>query len=115
MMPALEEGAPGGRRWVKACLVDDVDEEDVIRFDYGEKSFAIYRSPDDTFHATDGICTHERAHLSDGLVLGDLIECPKHNGRFNYKTGEAKRIPACVDLQTYPVRIEDGAVFIELS
>ncbi len=58
-----------------------------------DRTFAIYRSPDDTFHATDGLCTHERAHLADGLVMGDTIECPKHNGRFNYKSGEAKRAP----------------------
>jgi 3-phenylpropionate/trans-cinnamate dioxygenase ferredoxin component len=48
-------------------------------------------------------------------VMGDLIECPKHNGRFNYKTGEAKRAPVCVDLQTYAVRVENGAVFIDLG
>ncbi|TGV63164.1 Rieske family ferredoxin, partial [Mesorhizobium sp. M00.F.Ca.ET.149.01.1.1] len=75
--------------WVEACAVDDVDEEDVIRFDHGGRTFAIYRSPDDAFFATDGFCTHEKAHLADGLVMDDIIECPKHNGRFNYKTGQA--------------------------
>jgi 3-phenylpropionate/trans-cinnamate dioxygenase ferredoxin component len=112
-MGTLDQAARD-ERWVQACLVDDVEEEDVIRFDYEGRTFAIYRSPNDTFHATDGICTHERAHLSDGLVMGDLIECPKHNGRFNYKTGEAKRAPVCVDLQTYATRVENGAVFIDL-
>jgi len=52
--------------WVDACAVDEIDEEDVIRFDHGERTYAIYRSPEDTFHATDGLCTHERAHLADG-------------------------------------------------
>jgi 3-phenylpropionate/trans-cinnamate dioxygenase ferredoxin subunit len=114
-MSMPNHAAPREERWVQACLVDDVEEEDVIRFDYEGRTFAIYRSPNDTFHATDGICTHEHAHLSDGLVMGDLIECPKHNGRFNYKTGEAKRAPVCVDLQTYAIRVEDGAVFIGLE
>jgi 3-phenylpropionate/trans-cinnamate dioxygenase ferredoxin component len=102
-------------RWVRACLVDDVEPEDVIRFDHDGKTFAIYRSPSSTFHATDGICTHERAHLADGLVMGDIIECPKHNGRFNYKTGEAKRAPVCVDIQTYVTQVEDGIVFVDLG
>lgn len=113
-MSMPNHAAPHEEHWVQACLVDDVEEEDVIRFDYEGRTFAIYRSPNDTFHATDGICTHEHAHLSDGLVMGDLIECPKHNGRFNYKTGEAKRAPVCVDLQTYAIRVENGAVFIGL-
>ncbi|ODA96559.1 Rieske family ferredoxin [Mesorhizobium sp. SEMIA 3007] len=100
--------------WVEACAVDDVEEEDVIRFDHGGRSFAVYRSPDDEFFATDGHCTHEKAHLADGLVMDDIIECPKHNGRFNYKTGAAKGAPVCVNLVTYPVRIEAGKVMIQI-
>ena len=100
--------------WVEACAVDDVEEEDVIRFDHGGRSFAVYRSLDDEFFATDGYCTHEKAHLADGLVMDDIIECPKHNGRFNYKTGQAKGAPVCVNLVTYPVRIEAGKVMIQI-
>jgi 3-phenylpropionate/trans-cinnamate dioxygenase ferredoxin component len=98
--------------WVQACGVDDIDPEDVIRFDHGGRTFAIYRSPEDTFHATDGLCTHEQAHLADGLVMGDTIECPKHNGRFDYKSGEVKRRPACVNLRVHPVKVHDGTVFL---
>ena len=57
--------------WVEACGADDIDEEDVIRFDHGGRTFAIYRSPDDRFFATDGFCTHEQVHLADGLVMDD--------------------------------------------
>ena len=101
--------------WIEACAADDIDEEDVIRFDHGGRTFAIYRSPDDEYFATDGLCTHEQVHLADGLVMDDIIECPKHNGRFNYKTGEAKGAPVCVNLKTYPVKVEAGKVFIEIG
>lgn len=98
--------------WVDACGAEDVDEEDVIRFDHGDRTFAIYRSPEDEYFCTDGLCTHEQVHLADGLVLDYVIECPKHNGQFDYRTGEAKRVPVCVALGTYPVRIQDGRVLI---
>ena len=101
--------------WIQACGADDVDEEDVIRFDHAGRVFAIYRSPDDRYFATDGLCTHEHINLADGLVMEDIIECPKHNGRFNYKTGEAKGAPACVNLRTYQVKVEGGAVFIAVD
>ncbi len=101
--------------WVEVCGRDEIDEEDVIRFDHDGKSYAVYRSPEDTFHATDGHCTHERVHLSDGLVMDHIIECPKHNGRFDYRTGEAKGAPVCVNLRTYPVKVESGSVFIEVD
>ena len=77
--------------WVEACAADDIEPEDVIRFDHDGRTFAIYRSPDDRYYASDGLCTHERAHLAYGLVIDNIIECPKHNGRFDYRTGEAKR------------------------
>ncbi len=70
--------------WVAVCAVDDVDPEDVIGVEHDGRALAVYRSPQDTFHATDAFCTHERAELADGLVMGHLIECPKHNGRFDY-------------------------------
>jgi 3-phenylpropionate/trans-cinnamate dioxygenase ferredoxin subunit len=101
--------------WVEACAADDIEEEDVIRFDHAGRTFALYRSPDDRYFASDGHCTHEQAHLADGLVMGNIIECPMHNGRFDYTTGEAKGAPVCVDLKTYPVRVEGGKVLIDLG
>ncbi|MBN8996460.1 MAG: Rieske 2Fe-2S domain-containing protein [Rhizobiales bacterium] len=98
--------------WVEACGTDDVEPEDIIRFDHDGQSYAIYRSPDDEYFATSDICTHEHAHLSDGLVMDDVIECPKHNGRFNYKTGAPLGAPVCVNLRTFPVKVEGGKVFI---
>ena len=100
--------------WVAACKTDDIDEEDVTRFDHAGRTFAIYRGPEDAFYATDGNCTHEQFHLADGLVMDDIIECPKHNGRFNYKTGEAKGAPACVNLKTYPAKVEAGTVYVRI-
>jgi 3-phenylpropionate/trans-cinnamate dioxygenase ferredoxin component len=103
-----------GDMWVDVCGVEEIDEEDVIRFDHDAQTFAIYRSLDGSFHATDGLCTHEHAYLAEGLVMGEIVECPKHNGRFNYKTGEAKRAPVSVNLRTYPVMVEAGRVFLKL-
>lgn len=101
--------------WVEACAADEIDEEDVVRFDHSGRTFAIYRSADSVYFATDGLCTHEQVHLADGLVMDTIIECPKHNGRFDYTTGKAKGAPVCVDLKTYPVKVEGGRVLIGLD
>ena len=53
------------------------------------------RTADGKLHATDGICTHGNTHLADGLVKGSIIECPKHNGRFNLADGSPARAPIC--------------------
>jgi 3-phenylpropionate/trans-cinnamate dioxygenase ferredoxin subunit len=101
--------------WIRACEAGDIDEEDVMRFDHDGRTFAIYRSSDDEYFATDGLCTHEHVHLSGGLVMDDIIECPKHNGRFNYRTGQAKGAPACVNLKTYRVKVDSGQVFVQVG
>ena len=101
--------------WIDACATDDVEEEDVIRFDHGAHTFAIYRAPGGGFFCTDGLCTHEQVHLAEGLVMDHTIECPKHNGQFDYRTGEAKRAPVCVNLKCHPVRVEGDRVLIGIG
>jgi 3-phenylpropionate/trans-cinnamate dioxygenase ferredoxin subunit len=105
----------GNEKWIVACAIDDIETEDVLGVECAGRSLAIYRSPEDSFYATGALCTHEHALLSDGYVFGDTIECPKHNGRFNYKTGDPTRAPACERLKTYRVKLEDGQVFVQIG
>ena len=75
----------------------------------------LHRSrPNDEYFCTDGLCTHEAVHLESGLVMDYEIECPKHQAAFDYRTGEALRAPACVNLGTYKTKVENGRVFIEI-
>ncbi|NAZ36125.1 MocE family 2Fe-2S type ferredoxin [Rubellimicrobium sp. CFH 75288] len=101
--------------WTDACATDAIEEEDVIRWDHGGRTYALYRSPDDQFFCTDGLCTHEQVHLADGLVMDHIIECPKHNGQFDYRTGAPLRAPVCTALRTYPVRVEGTRVLVDLG
>lgn len=101
--------------WVDACAAEEIEAEDVIRFDHAGRTYAIYRSPDDAYYCTDGLCTHEQVHLADGLVLDHLIECPMHNGQFDYRSGKATRAPACDNLATYQTKVEAGRVFVRLA
>jgi MocE subfamily Rieske [2Fe-2S] domain protein len=101
--------------WVEICASSFLKKEDVIRFDHGQKTFAVYRSADGSLYGTDGICTHSNAHLADGFVSGTLIECPKHNGRFDITDGSPRRAPVCVALRTYKVREHDNKIFLDLS
>lgn len=100
--------------WIRACDREAVENEGVLRFDHAGRTYAIYRSPDDAYYCTDGLCTHEAVHLADGLVMDHAIECPKHGGEFDYRTGRATRAPACRNLKTYPTRTDGAAVFIEI-
>ena len=99
--------------WILVGTADNIEVEDIIRFDHNDKTFCVYKL-EDGFYATDGICTHEAVHLEDGLVMDNEIECPMHQGVFDIKTGEAISPPACDDLKTYPVKVEDNNIYIQI-
>ena len=106
--PADKEG------WLEICAAADLGAEDVIRFDHGNKTFALIRDDEGILHATDGICTHGNTHLSDGLVKGKIVECPKHNGRFNLADGSPARAPICRGLATYPIEERNGRIWLNI-
>jgi Na+-transporting NADH:ubiquinone oxidoreductase subunit F len=101
--------------WIEVCDSSFLRNEDVIRFDHDEKTYAIYRVANGSLYATDGICTHANSHLADGFVTGKLIECAKHNGRFDITDGSPQRPPVCVALNTHKVREHDGKIFLDLT
>lgn len=104
-------------QWVEACKAEDVPRDGLVRFDHGDQTYAIYRTQDDGHYATAGLCTHARVHLAGGFAIDNQIECPKHNDRFDFTTGKAMGVPACVTLQTYQIKIkvESGPVLINIG
>ena len=100
--------------WIQACATDDIDDEDLLRFDHDDKTYCIYNTPDG-FFATNGYCTHEDEHLENGIVIDCVIECPLHQGRFDVRNGKALSAPVCVDLKTWPVKVEQGKVYINTN
>jgi len=102
------DGKPDADGWVDVCDAAELGTDDVIRFDHARKTYALIRDAEGGLHATDGICTHGNTHLAEGLVKGGIIECPKHNGRFNLSDGSPARAPICRGLASYPLELHDG-------
>ncbi|MDB4584497.1 fatty acid desaturase, partial [Draconibacterium sp.] len=99
---------------IEVCMVDELPKGEVIRFDYEQKTYAVYRTNFNNYYATEGICTHGNAHLAEGVVIDEMIECAKHNGRFDLKDGSPKRMPVCAGIKTYQVEIIDNVVVLDL-
>src|ERR1700687_295149 len=100
--------------WHFAGHADDFDDEDIEQVKIGALAVAVYRAKG-TFYATQDLCTHERAYLSDGVLIDCVVECPFHQGRFDVRTGKALGAPVTVPLKTYPVRIVDGRVYVGVT
>jgi MocE subfamily Rieske [2Fe-2S] domain protein len=111
----VSEAQPDAEGWVEACAAADLRRADTVRFDHARKTYALYRDAEGRLYATDGLCTHGNTHLSDGLVKGAIIECPKHNGRFNLIDGSPARAPVCRGLATYPVAERNGRLRVNVA
>lgn len=101
-------------RWVEVAQVDEIEPADVKACRVGGAFIAVY-NVDGTFYATSDICTHAHAHLSDGYIEDDIVECPLHQGRFHIPTGKAISAPVTEDVRTFPVRVEGGCVLVQVA
>jgi 3-phenylpropionate/trans-cinnamate dioxygenase ferredoxin subunit len=67
---------------------------------------------DGEFYAIEDVCTHDGGPLDQGELEGEEIECPRHGGRFDVRTGRATMMPAAMAVQTYAVRIDGDDLFV---
>lgn len=100
--------------WTDAIARDAVPEGDVIAVKVAGKEIAVYEVEGEIY-ATDNLCTHGAARMSDGFLEGREIECPLHQGRFDVCTGQALCAPLTDNIRTYPVKIENLRVMLKLD
>ena len=96
---------------MKVADVSEVPEDGTLRASLGDEPVCLY-NVGGTIYATHDTCTHGQASLADGFIDGENIECPLHQGRFHIPTGKAVGAPCTVDIKSYPVKIENGAVLL---
>jgi naphthalene 1,2-dioxygenase system ferredoxin subunit len=101
------------QEWTKVIELVAVPNDDVVAVQAGGRELAVYGVDGEVF-VTDNICTHGHARLCDGFLEGHEIECPLHQGRFDIRNGRAMCQPLTDDIQTFPVRIEGGEVYVKI-
>jgi len=62
------------------------------------------------YYAIEDLCTHDGGPLADGVLDGDVIECPRHGARFNVKTGAVLCLPAVAPVATFAVRVQGDEI-----
>ncbi len=94
---------------------EDVAPGELRPITVGNSERVIARTESGVLCALARRCTHGDADLAQGLVIGEEIECPKHNGRFLLATGEPTRRPILEPAQTYSVRSSSGRIQMEVE
>jgi 3-phenylpropionate/trans-cinnamate dioxygenase ferredoxin component len=62
-------------------------------------------------------CSHDNGDLVEGEFDQDTctVECPRHGSKFDLHTGKPVNLPAYVPVETFPVRVDDGLIKIEVD
>jgi 3-phenylpropionate/trans-cinnamate dioxygenase ferredoxin component len=70
-----------------------------------------------TLYAIEDRCSHDDGPLAEGSLHEDTcsIECPRHGSLFDLRTGVPKTLPAYEPIETFPVRVVDGEITIEVE
>jgi naphthalene 1,2-dioxygenase system ferredoxin subunit len=101
-------------RWISVAATADVKPGQVVGVKVGDLDIAVYNLMGD-FYATDNICTHALAYLSDGWLEGETIECPLHGGRFDVCSGKGLGAPITRDVKTYPARVSGDEIQVQVG
>jgi 3-phenylpropionate/trans-cinnamate dioxygenase ferredoxin subunit len=98
----------------KVCRIDEIAEGAARVFHINGRSILVARH-DGNVYALDNICSHDGGDLGGGNIVDGQIECPRHGARFDIRTGEATRMPAVCEIDTYDVKIENGDLFVAVA
>ena len=96
----LEDLPPGEKRLV------ELDDLEIGVFNCNGQMYAI-----------EDRCSHDDGELVEGELDPDecTVECPRHGSRFDLRTGTPVNLPAYVPIETFPVRVEDGVIRVEVD
>lgn len=100
--------------WVRVCEQAALQEGEVIGAVAEGRPIAVYLV-EGLPYATDDICTHGEARLSEGFVIDHCVECPLHQGLFDIRTGEPMCEPVTEPVRAYRTRFEGGFVEVDTA
>lgn len=116
-MSTTDDGSPtdeAASDYVRAARSGQVDDGWVRRFFVDDVELCVARLNGKAYAASN-YCTHLDCLLSSGKLVDDGIRCSCHGSVFDLETGEPIYPPATVPIKIYPVKEEDGEIFVKLT
>lgn len=102
--------------WMKAAEVSEFEGTDRKYCELTEEvQVGLFRHEDGNFYAVEVWCSHQRVSLINGDLDDYELMCPLHGACFDIRTGKHLSLPAVKPIDAYPVKVEDGAIFVEVA
>lgn len=100
--------------WIAVANVGDIKPGQIKTFAIDGHRILI-ADWEGTLFATQDVCTHDGGPLGDGELVDGEIECPRHGGRFDLKTGAVTALPPIIPIKTFPVRVEGEKILVQVE
>jgi naphthalene 1,2-dioxygenase system ferredoxin subunit len=100
--------------WHPVLEAAKLGDGEIAHGEAGGESLALYRVGE-AVYATQELCTHAYVSLVDGYLEGTIVECPVHQARFDVTNGKVLDPPANCDLKSFPVKVENGTIYVEVQ
>lgn len=99
--------------WISVCTLDDIPEQGARTLRAGDIEIGVFRLADGRVLAVENRCPHKQGPLAEGIVSGHVVICPLHSRRIDLENGKVQP-PDSGCVKTYAVKVEGGAVHLEL-
>ena len=98
------------------CPVEDLRPGEVRIVDAGSVTVGVYNLEGELY-AIEDRCSHDDGPLCEGDFDPDegVVVCPRHGANFDIRTGRALTLPAYLPVSTFPVRVENGMIRVEIG
>jgi len=101
-------------KWIRVTETNNIPVREGRCVEIGGRQIAIFNLGN-RFMAVDNACPHRGGPLCDGIVSGNHVVCPLHAYRVNLDTGNVVKPEVAVKVDTYPVRVENGVVLLQME
>ena len=99
--------------WQEAAAESEFESTDRKLLDLGgEKQIGLFKV-DDGYHAISAWCSHQKTSMVHGELDGHELMCPLHGARFDVRSGKNLSLPAVKPVAHYPVKVEDGKIYVK--
>jgi len=97
--------------FVRVASASDIPPGEMLIVEIEGEEIAI-ANLDGDFVAFQNACTHRAGPLGEGILTGDVVECPFHAGQFNVRTGEVVAPPPTESIKTYTVQVDGSDISV---
>ena len=101
---------------IEVCPAAELEPGDSRLVDVDGRRIGVFNAGGELY-AIEDRCSHDDGPLAEGPFDPEArtVECPRHGSLFDLRSGRPLTLPAYLPVATFPVRVEDGTIKMEVQ